>query len=51
MAEQSNGKRERYVDYANHCLQLAKTVVDDQSRILLREMASGWLKLADESSG
>jgi hypothetical protein len=38
---------ERYVDFANHCLQLAATTSDGQSRLILREMAAQWLKLAE----
>jgi hypothetical protein len=49
MAEEPTDKRERYVDYANCCLQLAKVVSDNNSRVLLREMASEWLKLAEQS--
>jgi hypothetical protein len=40
-------KREQYVDFATHCLQLAKVTADHQSRIVLREMAAEWLKLAE----
>jgi hypothetical protein len=49
MAEQPIDKRERYVGYASHCLQLAKVVFDNQSRVFLKEMASEWLKLAEET--
>jgi len=38
---------DRYVDFANHCLQLAATTTDEQSRRMLREMASKWLELAE----
>jgi hypothetical protein len=47
MADQSIEKRERYVSYATHCLQLAKATADRESRAILREMASEWLKLAE----
>lgn len=47
MEEQPIDKRERYVDYANCCLQLAKVVLDNRSRATLKEMASEWLKLAE----
>jgi hypothetical protein len=40
-------KRERYVTFATHCLQLAKVASDGQSRAILREMAAEWLKLAE----
>jgi hypothetical protein len=47
MADQSIAKREQYVDFATHCLQLAKVTADHQSRLVLREMAAEWLKLAE----
>ena len=50
MAEDPINRQERYVDYANCCLQLAKVTLDRKSRTLLHEMASEWLKLADDSS-
>ena len=40
-------KRERYVEYATHCLQLAKATSDQNSRVVLREMAAEWLRLAE----
>jgi hypothetical protein len=40
--------RERYVGYATHCLQLAKLATDQESRAMLREMATEWLKLAED---
>ena len=47
MADQSIDKREQYVAFATHCLQLAKLAADQQSRTILREMATEWLKLAE----
>ena len=38
---------ERYVDFANHCLQLAATTTDERSRRMLRVMATKWLELAE----
>jgi hypothetical protein len=38
---------DRYVDFANHCLQLAATTNDERSRQILREMAAQWLELAE----
>jgi hypothetical protein len=49
MAEQPTDKRERYVGYSAYCLQLAKVSSDIKSRNTLRQMASEWLKLAEES--
>jgi hypothetical protein len=46
MAERSIDKREQYVGYATHCLQLAKVATDRESRAVLKEMAAEWLKLA-----
>jgi hypothetical protein len=40
--------RERYVRYATLCLELANVTADRESRALLREMASEWLKLAEK---
>jgi hypothetical protein len=42
--------RERYVDYATHCLQLARTSIDQNSRTLLKEMAAEWLRLAESTT-
>jgi hypothetical protein len=50
MVDRSNEKREQYVDYATHCLQLAKVTTDRESRAILREMAAEWLKLAEGSA-
>jgi hypothetical protein len=47
MADQSIDKREQYVSFATHCLQLAKVAGDSQSRAVLREMAAEWLNLAE----
>jgi hypothetical protein len=47
MADQSIDKREQYVAFATHCLQLAKVTTDRKSRAILKEMASEWLKLAE----
>ena len=49
MEEQPTDKRERYVGYSVYCLKLAKVSFDNQSRVVLREMASEWLKLAEQS--
>jgi hypothetical protein len=49
MAVQPTDKRELYVGYSAYCLKLAKVAFDDQSRTMLREMASEWLKLAEQS--
>jgi hypothetical protein len=43
MANRPIDKREQYVHFATHCLQLAKVAQDRESRALLREMAAEWL--------
>jgi hypothetical protein len=40
-------RRERYVGYATHCLELAKAAADQKSHTILREMAAEWHKLAE----
>jgi hypothetical protein len=47
MRDREATKPEKYVDYANRCLQLAKEATDQYSRVLLREMAAEWLRLAE----
>jgi hypothetical protein len=49
MSEQLIDKREQYVGYATCCLQLAKLVLDHQTRTMLRAMATEWLKLAEDA--
>jgi hypothetical protein len=45
---QSARQSKEYVRYAEHCLAMAKLAPDQQSRLVQREMAAEWLKLADE---
>ena len=45
-----NRKHQEYADFAELCLEITKTVVDQQARIALREMAAEWLILADAAS-
>jgi hypothetical protein len=40
-------KQTRYVDYTEFCLKLAKEAKDQDTRVLLREMATEWLRLAE----
>jgi hypothetical protein len=40
-------KQDRYVDYTVVCLKLAKETRDQDTRALLREMATEWLRLAE----
>jgi hypothetical protein len=41
-------KQIEYTRYAEHCLALVKISPDHESRIILREMAAEWLRLADD---
>jgi hypothetical protein len=44
-------KRERdYIRYAEHCVKAARLVPDRKSRLILREMAAEWTKLANAFS-
>jgi hypothetical protein len=47
MAIPEADKHKEYVCYAEHCLQMAKIATEQGSRIIQREMAAEWLKLAD----
>ena len=42
-----NDKHKEYALYAEHSLAMAKIATDQKSRIIQREMAAEWLKLAD----
>ena len=39
-------KSEEYESYARHCLEVARLVADREARIIQRQMAAEWLKLA-----
>ena len=39
-------KAAEYESYAEHCLRIAAQIPDRESRVLQREMAAEWLKLA-----
>ena len=43
-------KREEYLRYAAHCLELVRVATSRKSRIIQREMTAEWLKLADTFS-
>jgi hypothetical protein len=47
MAIPKNDKHKEYSLYAEHCLKMVKIATDQKSRIIQREMAAEWLKLAD----
>ncbi len=40
-------QRARYVGFATYCLQLAKAATNEYARTIFREMATEWLKLAE----
>lgn len=42
-----NTKHNEYALYAEHCLKMARIATDQNSRMIQREMAAEWLKLAD----
>ena len=46
VAISKTAKADEYVRYAKHCLKIAEKLPEQASRILLREMAAEWLKLA-----
>jgi hypothetical protein len=43
----TSDKQDAYTRYAEHCLKMAKQNLEHDSRIVLREMAAEWQKLAD----
>jgi hypothetical protein len=47
MAILKNDKYSEYSRYAEHCLEMVRIATDRKSRIIQREMAAEWLKLAD----
>jgi hypothetical protein len=49
MAVPKNNKHKEYTRYADHCLKMVAIATDQKSRVIQREMAAEWLKLAAES--
>jgi hypothetical protein len=47
MAIGRNVKREEYQQYARHCLELVRIATTQNARVIQREMAAEWLRLAD----
>jgi hypothetical protein len=47
MGAPKNSKYIEYVRYAEHCLEMAPALTDQEYRTIQREMAAEWLKLAD----
>ena len=48
MADPAFNKHKEYSRYAAHCLGLTPAVTDQEDRVINREMAAEWLKLADD---
>jgi hypothetical protein len=47
MAGPKNDKHKEYARYAAHCLKMVPVAPDQKYRVIQREMAAEWLKLAD----
>jgi len=47
MAIPKHDKHKDYVRYAEHCLKRVPVTPDQEYRVVQREMAAEWLKLAD----
>ena len=47
MAMADKDRHRRYVRYAERCITMAVTAMDEDSRAVQREMAAEWLRLAD----
>jgi hypothetical protein len=47
MAIPTSNKYKEYARYAAHCLNMVAATKDQESRVINREMAAEWLKLAD----
>ena len=49
MAIPKNDTHKDYVRYAEHCLNMVSSIKYQDARVINREMAAEWLKLADAS--
>jgi hypothetical protein len=47
MSAPKNDKQAEYARYAAHCLDMVRVAKDQESRVIQREMAAEWLRLAD----
>jgi hypothetical protein len=47
VAVRKNDKHKEYARYAAHCLGLIIPATDEAARVINREMATEWLRLAD----
>jgi hypothetical protein len=43
-------KAMEYLDYGRHCLAVVTKIPDQASRVVHREMAAEWFKLADQAA-
>ena len=50
MAKAQADKAAEYASYAEHCLKIAQILPDQESRIVHREMAAEWIKLASDAA-
>jgi hypothetical protein len=50
MSLPADDKQSLYLAYAEYCLKLVRTVGERENRVVLREMASDWLNLADRET-
>lgn len=50
MAASKSDKAVEYANYAQHCLQVVEVLPDQDSRMIHREMAAEWFKLADQAA-
>jgi hypothetical protein len=47
MAIPKNDQHKEYTRYAEHCLNMVTATTDQDARVINREMAAEWLRLAD----
>jgi hypothetical protein len=50
MAISKADKAMEYASFAEHCLKIAKIIPDREDRIIQREMAGEWFKLASQAA-
>ena len=50
MAASKADKAIEYIDYAKHCLKVAERLPSRESRMVFREMAAEWTRLAGEAA-
>jgi hypothetical protein len=50
VATSKSDKAVEYANYAQHCLKVVRELPDQDSRMLHRQMAAEWFKLADQAA-